>query len=114
MSVTLASSLLRLGLQAGTGSTWTWIPTRTSHSLLDGLQLGQTHGRFPLMALVFPMDLSLPHGLVPLVRTWTSQPQGLGPPLGLGLLFGTQVFHRNYACQHYRFGSTNIQMILNA
>ena len=40
-SVTLASSLLRL-LQAGSGSTWTWIPTRTSHSLLDGLQLGQT------------------------------------------------------------------------
>ena len=43
------------------------------------------HGRFPLMALVFPMDISLPHGLLPLVRTWTSQPQGLGPPLGLGL-----------------------------
>ena len=112
-SVTLASSLLHLHAWI-----WfhldSWIPTRTSLLFWMDFNLVNPHGWFPLMALVFPMAPSLPHGLVPLVHTWTSQPQGLGPLLGLGLLFGTRFFHRNYACQHYRFGSTNIQMILNA
>ena len=113
-------SRLFLGLIPASSSCWIWfhldsrIPTRTSLLFWMDFNLVNPHGWFPLMALVFPMVPSLPHGLVPLVHTWTSQPQGLGPLLGLGLLFGTRFFHRNYACQHYRFGSTNIQIILNA
>ena len=69
-------------------------------------------GRFPLIALLFLTDLCHSHGLVPLVHSWTSHPQGLSPPLGLGLHLGTRVVRMDSTHPHGLYFSLVIHMAL--